>query len=59
MSVKLDRLQASYENKSSDFIISNKDLTDDCFKKQFFFLYRSRINFLSDRILNNAKLKIG
>lgn len=56
---KSTRLQFFYENKSSDFIISNEDLQLDCFRKQFYFFYHARINFLTDRILNNAKLKIG
>lgn len=59
MAEKVDRLQVAYENKSSDFLISNEDLQQDCFRKQYYFLYRARIDLLTPRILDTARLKIG
>lgn len=52
-----EKIEVDYEDKSTPFII--EEVTENCFQRQFYFLYKARVRALTDRILSNAKKSLG
>lgn len=57
--VQLNRKTLSYENCSTRFLISREDFDENCFKRQYFHFYRTRVNLFRQRIIDNAKKLLG
>ena len=54
-----ERSDIAYKNLSDCYQVKKENFFDEPFQKQYYFLYRARIKFLYDRILENAKKTIG
>lgn len=54
-----ERINLAYQNLSSNYLINDNDFTSDCFQRQFYFFYRSRISELTERIRKNGLNKLG
>ncbi|VDM40674.1 unnamed protein product [Toxocara canis] len=57
--VQLTRESLTYENHSERFIINEHDVGENCFHRQYFNLYRARINIMRPRIIEAAKERAG
>lgn len=57
--VMSERISLIYQNLSNKYVIRENDFTEDCFQRQFYFFYRSRIAELTQRIKINGLEKLG
>lgn len=59
---KRERLKLAYTNQSNTFLLNPSDFENErskFFKRQFIFLYRSRIGFFRDIIIECAQKALG
>jgi hypothetical protein len=53
------RVTPSYRNTSEKFLLSPSDYQLDLFHRQYYVVYRTRLDFLKNRLMDNAYKLIG
>uniref|UniRef100_A0A915PVC4 DNA polymerase alpha/delta/epsilon subunit B domain-containing protein n=1 Tax=Setaria digitata TaxID=48799 RepID=A0A915PVC4_9BILA len=53
------RYTAQYQNLSDKYLIGEKDIEAECFHRQYYHMYRTRVKLLEKRIIDNAKRLLG